>query len=45
MPQEEKMRYADFLIDTSDDYETTRARVIEVFQKLKALGEAKTAID
>jgi dephospho-CoA kinase len=41
MPQEEKMRYADFLIDTSEDYETTRARIIEVFQKLKALTEAR----
>jgi dephospho-CoA kinase len=42
MPQEEKMRYADFLIDTSDDYETTRERTLEVFQKLKALSEAKS---
>jgi dephospho-CoA kinase len=42
MPQEEKMRYADFLIDTSEDYETTRARIIEVFQKLEELSEAKT---
>lgn len=40
MPQEEKMRYADFLIDTSGDYETTRERTLEVFQKLKALSEA-----
>ena len=39
MPQAEKMRHADFLIDTSEDYETTRARTIEVFQKLKALSE------
>jgi dephospho-CoA kinase len=38
MPQEEKMRYADLLIDTSEDYETTRERTIEVFQKLKALS-------
>jgi len=41
MPQEEKMRYADFLIDTSEDYETTRARIIEVFQQLKALSEER----
>lgn len=38
MPQEEKMRHADFLIDTSEDYETTRERMVEVFQKLKALS-------
>lgn len=39
MPQEEKMRHADFLIDTSEDYNATRARTIEVFRKLKALSE------
>lgn len=39
MPQEEKMRRADFLIDTSEDYETTRERTLEVFHKLKALSE------
>jgi dephospho-CoA kinase len=42
MPQEEKMRYADFLIDTSEDYETTRARTVEVFRKLKALSEEQS---
>jgi dephospho-CoA kinase len=41
MPQQEKMRYADFLIDTSEDYETTRHRTLEIFQKLKALSEEK----
>lgn len=41
MPQEEKMRYADFLIDTSEDYETTRERTREVFQQLKALSAFK----
>ncbi|HEY0321054.1 MAG TPA: dephospho-CoA kinase [Pyrinomonadaceae bacterium] len=39
MPQEEKMRHADFLIDTSKDYDATRERTIEVFRKLKALSE------
>lgn len=39
MPQEEKMRHADFLIDTSEDYNATRARTIEVFRKLTALSE------
>lgn len=38
MPQSDKMRHADFLIDTSDDYDVTRARTTEVFQQLKALS-------
>jgi dephospho-CoA kinase len=42
MPQEEKMRHADFLIDTSEDYETTLARTLGVYQKLKALSEARS---
>lgn len=41
MPQAEKMRHADFLIDTSGDYETTRLRTEEVFRRLKALSEDK----
>lgn len=41
MPQEEKMRHADFLIDTSEDYETTRQRTVEIFLKLKASSEAQ----
>lgn len=41
MPQEEKIRHADFLIDTSEDYLTTRERTLEVFQKLKQLSEAQ----
>ncbi len=35
MPQEEKKRYADFLIDTSNGFEDTRKQVVEVFEKLK----------
>lgn len=35
MPQEEKKRYADFLIDTSNGFEDTRRQVGEVFEKLK----------
>ncbi|HEX8175193.1 MAG TPA: dephospho-CoA kinase [Pyrinomonadaceae bacterium] len=42
MPQEEKMRHADFLIDTSEDFETTRERTLEVFQKLKALSRERS---
>jgi len=34
MPQEEKMRYADYLIDTSDGFEPTREQVAMVFAKL-----------
>jgi dephospho-CoA kinase len=37
MPQEEKKRYADFLIDTSGGFETTRKRTIEVFGQLTLL--------
>lgn len=37
MPQEEKKRYADFLIDTSAGFEVTRQRTIEVYEQLKLL--------
>jgi len=40
MPQEEKMKYADFLIDTSGDFADTRAQVEKVFAELK---DASTA--
>ncbi len=35
MPQTEKKRYADFLIDTTEGFEATRKQTIEVFQRLK----------
>lgn len=38
MPQEEKKRYADFLIDTSDDIAATRQQVLQIFDELKALN-------
>lgn len=38
MPQEEKKQYADFLIDTSGDFESTRARVREVFGELQQIS-------
>lgn len=38
MPQEEKMRYADFLIDNSGDQTETRRRTEEVFQALRAMS-------
>ncbi len=40
MPQEEKKKYADFLIDTSGSLESTRAQVLSVFEKLRALALA-----
>ena len=36
MPQEEKKKYADFLIDTSGTFEETRIQTIEVFKQLKS---------
>lgn len=38
MSQEEKKRYADFLIDTSDGFEPTRQHTIEVYNALRALA-------
>jgi dephospho-CoA kinase len=37
MPQEEKKRFADFLIDTSAGFENTRQQTIEVFEQLRLL--------
>ena len=34
MSQEEKQKFADYLIDTSDGFDLTRARVVEIYQKL-----------
>lgn len=41
MPQAEKQKYADFLIDTSDGFEPTRTRTIEVYHKLVKLTANK----
>jgi dephospho-CoA kinase len=35
MPQEEKQKYADYLIDTSDGFELTRTRVVSVYTDLR----------
>jgi dephospho-CoA kinase len=35
MPQEEKQKYADYLIDTSDGFEPTRKRTIQVYNELR----------
>lgn len=37
MPQEEKKRHADFLIDTTGGFEAARRQTIEVFERLKLL--------
>ncbi|MGB9180096.1 MAG: dephospho-CoA kinase [Pyrinomonadaceae bacterium] len=37
MPQEEKMLYADYLIDTSDGFEQARLRTEEVYRALRGL--------
>jgi len=34
MPQEEKKRYADYLIDTSTGFDDTRKQAAEAFRKL-----------
>ncbi len=39
MPQAEKIRYADFLIDNSGDLPATRLRTEEVYKELRALSE------
>jgi len=40
MPQEEKLRYADFKIDTSGSFEETRRQTEEVYAELRGLAEA-----
>lgn len=39
MPQEEKLKFADFSIDTSEGFEDTRRRTEEVFRKLRELSK------
>ena len=34
MPQEEKQKFADYLIDTSDGFEATRSQAVETYHKL-----------
>jgi dephospho-CoA kinase len=40
MPQEEKKKYADYLIDTSNGYEDTRRQATEIFERLSVLSKA-----
>lgn len=39
MPQEEKLLYADFSIDTSGSFEETRARTEEVYKALREIAD------
>ena len=39
MPQAEKKRFADFLIDTSAGFEAARAQATEIFERLRLLTE------
>ena len=39
MPMQEKVRYADFVIDNSGSMEVTRQKVREVFDRLRALAD------
>jgi len=41
MPQEEKMAFADYLIDTSEGFESARKKTEEVFAQLNALPKQK----
>jgi dephospho-CoA kinase len=41
MPQEEKMSYADFLIDTSGGFESTRRQIEAVWQQLEAIEHTR----
>lgn len=41
MPQEEKQRFADYLIDTSDGFESTRHQTKAVFEQLKQLQDRR----
>jgi dephospho-CoA kinase len=39
MPQAEKKKYADFLIDTSKGHEDTRRQATEIFERLSVLAK------
>ena len=41
MPQEEKQRFADYLIDTSDGYELTKAQVLRVHEQLLLAADSR----
>ena len=39
MSQEEKQKFADYLIDTSDGFELTREQTVHVYEKLARLSK------
>jgi dephospho-CoA kinase len=41
MSQDEKQKFADFLIDTSNGFESTRKRTTEVYEDLRRLQSAR----
>jgi dephospho-CoA kinase len=43
MPQEEKLRHADFRVDTSGGFEEARRRAAEVYGELKKLAAGSWA--
>lgn len=43
LPQEEKLKHADFAIDTSGGFDETRARVEEVYEELRTLAANEAA--
>jgi dephospho-CoA kinase len=44
MPQEEKLRYADFSVDTSGSFEETRARTEEVYKALRKIADEGSTV-
>lgn len=45
MPQEEKKRYADYLIDTSHGFEDTQRQVQQVYRSLNEIGPTESKSD
>ena len=41
MPQEEKKKFADYLIDTSDGFEATRQSTVEVYTELSRFARKR----
>lgn len=42
MPQAEKQKFADYLIDTSDGFATTRKRTVQVYEELRRNSKTQT---
>lgn len=41
MPQEEKQKFADYLIDTSDGFDLTRQQTVRVYQRLRQVTDKR----